>query len=845
MLLWRGARLSAALFWLGGALLFTASLLQAAEEEEVTLGVIRVETRPEAEEVLQLLKTGEPFEEVARKYSKASNAQEGGYLGKVRLSDLRPEIGDAVKGVGPGGVTRVVQVPSGYAIFKVLSRAERVDAERQARAQRLRVAAPGGFRFVSEVSGLGEVEALFARLSKPPDWHQDLRAVCESRLQAVRVGFEQVENYLADMKAQDPNQRDFAGAINGHTSLAQLWSYQGDMGKAIEHFEVARQIAASHGEKEVQLELEEKLGIARLHQGGLENHAHDAQTQSCLFPMDPGARRRMGSGSERAIQHFLKYLEQDPFSLEAKWLLNLACMTLGRYPDGVPKEHLIPPSVFASKEDIGRFVDVAPSLGLQTFDMAGGAIVDDFDNDGFLDVVTSSWDPCAPMHYFHNNGRGHFTDQASRAGLSGQMGGLNLLQADYNNDGWLDIYVMRGAWSLPARNSLLRNNGDGTFTDVTREAGLAVPATATQTAAWADFDNDGHLDLFVGNELAPSQLFRNRGDGTFVDVGRAAGIDRVRFTKGVVAGDYNNDGYPDFYVSNSGSENFLYRNNRDGTFTEVARQLGVGRPIYSFPVWFFDYNNDDWPDLFAPSYIISVEEVARSYLNLPGQAEGMKLYKNTGGAFEDVTEEVGLDRVFMPMGANFGDVDNDGFLDFYLGTGNPSYASLVPNVLFRNREGKRFVDITASSGTGCLHKGHGIAFGDIDRDGDEDIFIEVGGAVPGDRHRSFLFRNPGQGNNWITVRLVGVKTNRAALGARLKLTLETEGGGRRLVCRTVGSGGSFGASPLRQHIGLGKAGRIEALEVWWPTSDTRQVFYNVSPNQVIEVREFEKKFVKL
>jgi len=145
VLLRRGARLSAALFCLGGALLFAAPLLQAAEEEEVTLGVIRTETRPEAERVLQLLKTGEPFEGVARRYSRASNAQEGGYLGQVRLSDLRPEIRDAVKGVGPRGVTRIVQVPSGYAIFKVLSRAERVEAEGRARARRLRVAAPGGF----------------------------------------------------------------------------------------------------------------------------------------------------------------------------------------------------------------------------------------------------------------------------------------------------------------------------------------------------------------------------------------------------------------------------------------------------------------------------------------------------------------------------------------------------------------------------------------------------------------------------------------------------------------------------------------------------------------------------
>ncbi len=410
----------------------------------------------------------------------------------------------------------------------------------------------------------------------------------------------------------------------------------------------------------------------------------------------------------------------------------------------------------------------------------------------------------------------------------------------------MDILVLRGAWELPMRKSLLRNNCDGTFTDVTGEAGLANPATSTQTAAWADFDNDGNIDLFVGNENAPSQLYHNNGDGTFTDVAHHAGVDRVKFTKGVVAGDYDNDGYPDFYVSNGGDENFLYHNNRDGTFTDVAGKLHVGKPLMSFAVWFFDYNNDGWLDLFVTSFLQSVTEVARSYLKLPGKAETLKLYKNTGnGSFQDVTQEVGLDRVFMPMGANFGDVDNDGFLDFYLGTGAPSYAALVPNVLFRNHDGKYFVDITTSSGTGHLQKGHGVAFADINNDGDEDIALEIGGAVPGDKYPSVLFKNPGHhGNNWISIRLVGVKTNRAAVGARIKLTLQNGDQGRRFIYRDITSGGSFGASPLLQHIGLGKAPRIETLEVWWPTSNTRQIFHNVSPNQFIEVREFGKDVVK-
>jgi hypothetical protein len=197
------------------------------------------------------------------------------------------------------------------------------------------------------------------------------------------------------------------------------------------------------------------------------------------------------------------------------------------------------------------------------------------------------------------------------------------------------------------------------------------------------------------------------------------------------------------------------------------------------------------------------------------------------------------------MGANFGDIDNDGYLDLYLGTGNPTYSSLLPNVLLRNKEGKSFVDVTASSGTGELHKGHGVAFADIDNDGDEDLLTEIGGAVPGDRHAFRLFENPGNGNDWINLHLVGVKTNRSAIGARIKLTVENEGHGSRSIYRTVGSGGSFGASPLQQHIGLGKSARLVDVEIWWPASNTRQHFPDVQKNQFLEIKEFAKSYVKL
>jgi hypothetical protein len=224
----------------------------------------------------------------------------------------------------------------------------------------------------------------------------------------------------------------------------------------------------------------------------------------------------------------------------------------------------------------------------------------------------------------------------------------------------------------------------------------------------------------------------------------------------------------------------------------------------------------------------------------------MKLYRNRGnGTFEDVTKAVGLDKVFMPMGANFGDIDNDGFLDLYLGMGTPSYAALGPHALLRNKAGKQFVDVTASSGTGEVHKGHGIAFADLDNDGDEDIVAEIGGATPGDSHAMRVFENPGHGNDWIALKLTGVRSNRSAIGARIAVTVDNEGAGRRTVYRQVVSGGTFGASPLEQHIGLGKNARIVNVEIWWPASNTRQQFTNVEKNQVLAVEELATIYARI
>ena len=235
-----------------------------------------------------------------------------------------------------------------------------------------------------------------------------------------------------------------------------------------------------------------------------------------------------------------------------------------------------------------------------------------------------------------------------------------------------------------------------------------------------------------------------------------------------------------------------------------------------------------------------------SYLGLPHNAETLKLYRNKhDGTFEDVTQKVGLDKVFMTMGSNFGDVDNDGFLDVYLGNGNPSYSALLPHALLRNNDGQSFVDITASSGTGELHKGHGTAFADLDRSGVEAIVTNAGGMVPGDRHVLRLFENPGNNNDWINVRLHGVKSNRSGVGAQIKATIEDDGEAPRTIFRVVGQTSSFGGNPMEQHIGLGHNANIVFLDIWWPASNTRQHFTGVDKNQFIEIREFSNEVKRL
>lgn len=579
--------------------------------------------------------------------------------------------------------------------------------------------------------------------------------------------------------------------------------------------------------------------------------------QCCIFPLAGGGIHAVKEPVREARGNLQTLLALQPDRLDAQWLLNIAVMAAGDDPVNVPSQFRLPPESVAPVEgDTEHWPDVSGALGLDAFDLCGGVIVADFDADGFLDIVTCTSDPSGSMKFFRNDGHGSFADAAPGSGLDVQKGGLNCLGADWDNDGDTDILVLRGAWlgmDGRIRNSLLRNNGrqpDGsvTFTDITLRSGLGDRRYPSQTAVWGDFDNDGDLDLFVGNESRvavdpsedfPCQLFRNNGDGTFSDVATVAGVRNDRFTKGVTAGDYDNDGDLDIFVSNAG-ECRLFRNDGDLRFTDVADDAGVtgGHP-YNFACWFFDCDNDGWLDLFVAGYHAELGDFMRDARGQPHGAAPSRLFHNNGdGTFSDTGRQAGLDRAWLPMGANFGDVDNDGWLDVYLATGDPRYEMLVPNILLRNHGGARFANVTWNLGLGHLQKGHGVAFADLDHDGDQDLYNQLGGFYPDDKFRNACFLNPGHpGNGYLSVELIGTRSNRDAIGARLTLELTLPGGGIRKIHRAVGSVSSFGGSPLnRQEIGIGDASAVHRLVVRWPGGES-ETFTGIPRNTAVTIRE--------
>ena len=490
-----------------------------------------------------------------------------------------------------------------------------------------------------------------------------------------------------------------------------------------------------------------------------------------------------------------------------------------------------------------KFTDQAQQLGVDKLDGAGPSAWYDVDLDGDLDLFVSG---CDTFSILYRNDGDRFIDISQAAGLLNVASGFSATFADYDNDGDGDLYIGRNGWSGPARNSLFRNRGDGTFEDVTDQAGVGHPGSSF-VHGWSDFDRDGFLDLFIANGItndgSNNVLYHNNGDGTFVDSTAKCGLAEQPgiATIGFAIGDYDRDGWPDLFVNSWKTRNRLYHNQGDGTFEELASAAGVdGRdhPNSGYVAFMADFDNDAWPDIL-------LTKLAPFPMVISGMVQGYrptsqftdfatKYYRNQGdGTFVDESEAAGLDSTHGTMGANVLDVNNDGYLDFYLGTGDPGMARLEPNAFYLNDSGYRFINLTRFTGLGHLGKGHGITSADFDFDGDLDIYAPQGGFVHGDLWNNALYVNElGNLNHWLAVQLEGVTSNRMAVGARLTLKA-----GDFVVYREQTAGGAFGSSSSPfVHFGLGDHTSIDALEIDCPSGE-RGVYAAVPVDRFISIVE--------
>ncbi len=496
--------------------------------------------------------------------------------------------------------------------------------------------------------------------------------------------------------------------------------------------------------------------------------------------------------------------------------------------------------------------------------MGSGCLYFDYDNDGFLDIyLVNSGTSCANINeprtrlneinrLYRNNGNDTFSDITLRVGMDKNSGfGMGCISADYDNDGDQDVYLTNFGM-----NQLYRNNGDGTFTDVTKQAGVAN-AKWSVSASFGDYNLDGFLDLYVANYLdynietahpctlegvhiycgpheypgAPDTLYRNNGDGTFTDVTARSGVVNSGKGMGVLFTDYNNDGYPDIFVTNDAVEDYLYRNNRDGTFTDVALAAGIaynseGRATASMGIANGDYDNDGGLDLFVTNFSLEVNS----------------LFHNDGDGFYTMTTfEVGLAEPSfsrLGFGTQFLDVDNNGTLDLLVANGHvwDNVTQITPSLSYRqtcqlflnNGEGK-YQNITSSAGTffNSPVVARGTASGDYDNDGDIDILISCCGGTP------ILLRNESKTENrWLKIKLTGTTGNRNGIGT--KVYLKTN---KTTYLSEVTSGGSYASgNDYTLHFGLGSTETVDSIEIHWLGGNVQHL-ENVSTNRLIQIVE--------
>jgi hypothetical protein len=544
-----------------------------------------------------------------------------------------------------------------------------------------------------------------------------------------------------------------------------------------------------------------------------------------------------------------KYYEAMQWKMNAvdQWLFHVSLDQIKGPVPPLPEGMLFPVAetkVNRSDPPLLAFEDIAPSLGIHHLNGNGTCAWGDIDGDGDLDLIVAGSGTF--IRVYRNEGD-KFTDVTAEVGLAKVPSGYSLNLVDYDNDGRVDLFLSFNGWSGPMRDMLFHNE-HGKFTNVSKASGLDDPGSGF-VSLWGDLDNDGWLDVVIANGVlkdgSTPQIYRNNRNGTFTNVTKTAGLDEPASygTIGIALGDYDKDGRVDILINGlDPAPNRLYHNDGNWRFSDVAKKAGVVQPAHNgFVCFFLDFNNDGWPDILTTSlapWELVVAGLKKGYAPRDEKSvlpDASRLFRNNrDGTFTDVTFQAGLFYPMGTMGAGVADLDNDGFLDLYFGTGDPQLSRLEPNRFFRNEGNGTFTDLTSFIGLARPgNKGHGVSFIDIDEDGDLEIFAQLGGHYPGDHTYNAFYRNlKGNQNNWLEVDLQGVKSNRFGVGVQL-----TAKAGDALVYREVKGSEGFGAtSPYRQHFGFGKRTRIDSLEIRWP-SGLKQVFAGLDVNQIITVRE--------
>jgi len=538
---------------------------------------------------------------------------------------------------------------------------------------------------------------------------------------------------------------------------------------------------------------------------------------------------------ESAVRAEVESMDANPSDDRPRSVLFQAAQKMGGYPAFVPEAHRMEMKTGYAKPTV-QFEDIAARMGLDKTSGGRGTAIFDYDNDGWLDIAIAS--AYGGSTLYHNNGDGTFTDVSVGSGLDTTTNTFAFAAGDYNNDGFTDLFIVRAGFYV-GEGQLLRNNGNGTFTDVTRQSGLQNIWGPGFTPSWVDYDGDGLLDLFVTNNLGgllerktPNRLFHNNGDGTFTEVTEQSGLKTIWPTIGGAWGDYDNDGLMDLFLSNGLGRSQLFHNNGDGTFTDVSEIAGVTETGFGSPAFWWDYDNDGWMDIgqFIWSDHDNVIYTMR-HGTAPPDGQPMRVYHNNrDGTFTEVSAELGLNECWGTMSGNCGDFNNDGYLDLALGNGSPKLDRLDPMVIFEN-DGRSFRNTTFAAGLPLTGKTHGINMADLFGDGRLSIVVAPGGAYPGDLLTTSVYCPTTLPGNYLNVRLVGVKSNRSAIGARVSI----EAGGRKQF-REVSGGTNFGCLPFEQHFGLAGILKVDAVEIGWP-SGLKQRFEGAPVNSTVEFTE--------